>query len=742
MKKNILMISGDSGIARGKRNIFYEMLKEFSKYFENVHVITGSNGIGKTFTIHGNVHIHPNNRSRFLRMDFWGHENFVYKRALKINKTDGLDFVISHVIPPVFPGTKAGIRVAKELGIPHFAEVMHIPGFPKAEGIRELIDRAAMGLFMKRYFAEFDKIRIINQGETRDFLLKSGVPAGKLIFIPAFYVDFELFKPQGNIKRNERAFVYSGRFETNKNIFALLDAFKIVSKSFPSAKLKMIGDGALLDRVKKFIIKYKMDGVEILGWLPGHEDLAKVYCESACLVMPSFSEGGPRVTLEAMACETAVISTPVGIMKEVIRDGENCLQTGWSAAEIAEKMMFVLKEPDKTRAIAKAGQRSVKEFEYHKAIKFYAESYLNLHVARRRRVMKKLFYILPEYEKNTSTHFGYNVELLDEIAKETDVFLFIEKGERPEYSRIQKIYVGKFRFILFRILERFFVFGAARLCGYRDFYSHYAYLSASIAGLICRLSFGRLWFWHCEMRGEYETKGCNLCGLGDKITKDWPFRFVLRACNTLMTCSKEMKKYYASAFHVPQEKIKVLPNWVDTKKLMPRKRKPGNTVLFLHWLSPRKGSRILPEIFEAARGAKFIVAGEGPDFSFLKDEFKRRKLKVDMVGAVANKDISDLFQKADVFVNPSREEEFGRVMIEAMAAGLPIVATKTLGAKAILSKKQSAFTFDYENPREGGNLISKILSSTKLRKELKEEGLSRVQVFDKDRIVEGFKKLF
>ena len=99
-------------------------------------------------------------------------------------------------------------------------------------------------------------------------------------------------------------------------------------------------------------------------------------------------------------------------------------------------------------------------------------------------------------------------------------------------------------------------------------------------------------------------------------------------------------------------------------------------------------------------------------------------------------------QKGDVFVNPSREEEFGRVMIEAIAARLPIVATKTLGAKAILSKKQSAFTFDYENPREGGNLISKILSSTKLRKELKEEGLSRVQVFDKDRIVEGFKKLF
>lgn len=360
--------------------------------------------------------------------------------------------------------------------------------------------------------------------------------------------------------------------------------------------------------------------------------------------------------------------------------------------------------------------------------------------------MKKLFYILPEYEKNTSTHFGYNVELLEEVAQEMRVFLFIEKGEKPENSRIQKIYVGKFNFVLFRALERFFVFGLARLTGYGDFYSHYAYLSASIAAVICRLSLGRLWFWHCEMRGEYEAKSCNLCDFGDKVNKDWPFKFVLKFCHRLVTCSEEMKKYYYNEFGVPQSKIKVLPNWVETEKFKVINRKHGNTVLFLHWLSPRKGSRILPEIFEAVAkrvvNAKFIVAGEGPDYSFLKDEFKRRKLHVEMAGEVANKDISNYFKRADVFLNPSREEEFGRVIIEAMAAGLPIVATKTLGAKVILSKKQSAYGFDYENPTRGADLIVKILGSQKLREELRKEGFSRVQVFDKKRIVEGFKKLF
>lgn len=375
MKPNILMISGDIGIAYGKKNIFYEMLKEFSKYFNTVHVITGANDEGKSFLIHKNVYIHPSNRNKTLRWDFWTHEDFVYKKALDINKNSKIDLIASHVIPPFFPGTKAAIRLSEDLGVPHFAEVMHIPGYPAAANLTEIIERISVKRFLMKNFEKFTKIRVINKADTKNFLLKLGIPEEKMLEIPAFYLDFQTFKPNPDVKRKAQQFVFAGRFDRNKNVFALLEAFKNISADYKDVKLKIIGDGELKARVEKMVDG--MDNIELLGWLPTQKDVAKIYAESAALVMPSFSEGGPRVTLEAMACETLVLSTRVGIMKEVLEDFKNGIVIDFSGTDIEKKMRYVLENPSKARQMANAGMKRVKEFEYHKAIAFYAKTYIS-----------------------------------------------------------------------------------------------------------------------------------------------------------------------------------------------------------------------------------------------------------------------------------------------------------------------------------------------------------------------------
>lgn len=379
MKTHILMVTGDAGIAQGKQNIFYEMLKEFSTYFEGVHVICGSakDGHKVPFKIHKNVTVYPSPRSRFLRKDFWTHANFVLETALEINKKTPLSLVISHVVPPFFPGSRGGILVAEELKIPHLAEVMHIPGYPKADRFMDHIERRRMNAFLKKYHGEFSGIRIINEGELKPYLKNLGIPEKKLRMIPAFYLDLKVFKPRPEIKKNLKQFVYAGRFETNKNIPSLLTAFAKLCEETQGLKLKMIGDGTLAPWVDKERERLGLqEEIELLGWLPTHTDVAKIYNESLALIMPSFSEGGPRVTLEAMAAGTLVLSTPVGIMKEVMEPGENTLKIAWDAENIEKTMRYALQHPEEARRIAKNGQKSIQKFEYHKALGFYAETVL------------------------------------------------------------------------------------------------------------------------------------------------------------------------------------------------------------------------------------------------------------------------------------------------------------------------------------------------------------------------------
>ena len=195
--------------------------------------------------------------------------------------------------------------------------------------------------------------------------------------MPAFYIDLEIFRPQEIEKKYD--LVFSGRLVKNKGIFLLLKAARNFKSQIPNIKLVIVGSGPLENRIKKYIKKHKLeDNITFAGWLPTIEDLAKIYNQSKILVMPSFNEGGPRVTLEAMACKVPVITTKVGVMLDIIKHGENGLFIDWKAKDIAEKILLLLQDENLRKKIAENGYNTVMRFERKEAIKNYAESYLKL----------------------------------------------------------------------------------------------------------------------------------------------------------------------------------------------------------------------------------------------------------------------------------------------------------------------------------------------------------------------------
>ena len=131
------------------------------------------------------------------------------------------------------------------------------------------------------------------------------------------YVEAEVFAGQPAPLPDEPRALSVGALERVKGIDVLLEAWPKVGVG----ALQVVGDGALRSQVTD---RYKVRG---LGWSPRlePEEVARALDRAWCLVLPSRSEGLPRVVLEAFARGRGVVATRVGGIPDVVEDGTNGL---------------------------------------------------------------------------------------------------------------------------------------------------------------------------------------------------------------------------------------------------------------------------------------------------------------------------------------------------------------------------------------------------------------------------------
>ena len=110
-----------------------------------------------------------------------------------------------------------------------------------------------------------------------------------------------------------------------------------------------------------------------IDWVDGPEELADLYRSSRLLVCASTSEGGPRVPLEALACGTPVVSTPVGVMGEVLEDGAAGVLCEFTMSSLARSLALVLSDETKRSAMGAAGPMIAARYERSAQIQRYAE---------------------------------------------------------------------------------------------------------------------------------------------------------------------------------------------------------------------------------------------------------------------------------------------------------------------------------------------------------------------------------
>lgn len=135
------------------------------------------------------------------------------------------------------------------------------------------------------------------------------------------FVEIDRFVPIKPPSERENIVGYAGRLTRKKGIINLVKAASLL-RSCQDVKFIIIGDGELKEEILREIKAQRLnDRVEMIRWVPD-EDFPLYLAKMKIFALPSYEEGVPITLLEAMACGTIVLATPVGGIPNVIKNGK------------------------------------------------------------------------------------------------------------------------------------------------------------------------------------------------------------------------------------------------------------------------------------------------------------------------------------------------------------------------------------------------------------------------------------
>lgn len=168
----------------------------------------------------------------------------------------------------------------------------------------------------------------------------------------------------------------------------------------------------------------------------------------------------------------------------------------------------------------------------------------------------------------------------------------------------------------------------------------------------------------------------------------------------------------------PRKEIGVIYNGIDVEEFFPdaSKRDPEHfTIICVSRVTPRKGIRFLIQAFKTLSGrygqARLIIVGDGNEKASLENlvQVLDIKDKVEFAGAIGHEKVWQYYQRANIFVLPSLNEGMSNVMLEALACGLPVVATDTGGTKELLTDNVNGFIVKTKDANDLAEKIEKLI---------------------------------
>jgi glycosyltransferase involved in cell wall biosynthesis len=178
-------------------------------------------------------------------------------------------------------------------------------------------------------------------------------------------------------------------------------------------------------------------------------------------------------------------------------------------------------------------------------------------------------------------------------------------------------------------------------------------------------------------------------------------------------------------FGCPLEKIRLVPNAVDTERFKPCEEREDNLVVWAGRFVPEKGLEYLVEaakiVSDKFEDVRFLLVGDGP----LKARIMKLAYDLDLLdrvvffaGPLSRDEVAEVLGKAAVFVFPSLKEGLPLSVLEAMACGLPVVGSNISGIDEIIIDRRNGFLVPPKNPQALAEAALTLLNDENLRKRI------------------------
>lgn len=547
------------------------------------------------------------------------------------------------------------------------------------------------------------------------------------------------------------------RLVPKNGVDILIRAIAEVKKEIPDIQCRIAGDGperaALVALAGELGVR---DAVVFLGTMP-HEQLPEQLYHADVFVRMSRSEGMGNAFVEAIAAGVPVIGTRVGGITDIIEDGNTGLFAAVDdPADCANKIIRLLREAPYAEAMAaRAREKILHRFDWDSIADQYRKIFHNLLGAE-----KRITIAAGLFPPDIGGPATYTALLADALAQERISVRVSYFGAVRHLPRIARHAMYFFR-LFFTARGSDIIFAqdpvsvgfpaliASRMLGARfilKIVGDYAWEQYQVKSQKIKDKKEK----QSHKNGKFDTLEGFQNQQYDLMTE------VLRRIQRYVACRADRVivpsgylRGIVAGWGVAAEKISVVYNavtmpgsWVPRDEARKRLGVSGIVIISVGRLVPWKGfAMLIDAVADLAVDLPEIclmIGGSGPEEENLRRKVTERGLeaRVRLLGAVSHEELMAYFAASDIFVLNSGYEGLSHTLIEAMAAGLPVIATHVGGNPEVVTDGAEGILIPYNNKEKLRDAVRALGRDAAMREAMGTVARGRAAQFTKQKMIQ------